>query len=253
MHTATATAMLSASASTASAFSNSAAAVSSASQRAGDLDPFDAATLDALDRLAGTRRDETVLSWQNDLGERHEFTAAELDRWVEKTAGYLASRGVGVGDVVATSLDGHYQAWFVALAALRLGATALRLPADASEERVYRLLSESQACAVVCSNRGSAPDVLEHVVYLCPSVKVRAMVNGDGAPAVFSAPDEWDETCLPPSCAEDGLPHGDALSGPDGVCALGCQRCGWLDFNTCVRVAAPRSQNAVELHACVAA
>ncbi|MEE8717037.1 MAG: AMP-binding protein [Coriobacteriales bacterium] len=202
-------------------------------------DPFDEATLGALDRLARTRLDDVVLSWGNDMGERHDFTAAELDRWSAKVAGFLASRGVGVGDVVAVSLDGHYQAWLVALAALRLGATALRLPADAGEAEVYRLLDGSQACAVVCSNRGEAPEVLEHVVYLCPCVTLRAMVNGDGASAVFCAPDEPDETCLPPAFTEDGLPHGAELSGPDGVCALCCLRPGWLDFNTCARVAAP--------------
>ena len=179
------------------------------------------------------------LAWCNSLGEHHDFTAAELDRWAAKTAGLLAARGVGAGDVVAASLRNHYQLWFVAAAARRLGADLLVLPDGADEAEVARMLTESQAKAVVCTNQGHVLEVCEHVVYLCPSVTTRLMVNGDGAQAFFAdASDPMAADDLPVYPA-DGMPHGAALSGPDGVCALGCARPGWLDFNTCVRVARP--------------
>lgn len=187
--------------------------------------------------LAQTDPTCVVARWRSELGEEHAFTAEELERWASKVACLLAGRGVGVGDVVALALGRSYQRLFVELALAKLGATALVLPEGAEETRVARLLQRTQACAVVCTNQGAAAEVLDHVVYLCPSVTTRLLVNADGAPAFFADPAEHDDACVLPAYPEDGLPHGAALSGPDGVCALCCVRAGWLDFNTCARVA----------------
>lgn len=178
-----------------------------------------------------------VLRWRSELGEEHAFTAAELDRWSDKVAGLLATQGVGANDAVALALGDAYQRWFAGLALAKLGATAVELPADVDEATAARALAASGACAVMATNRGDAADVLDHVSYLCPSVRARLLVNADGAPALFADPAEQDEACVPPAWDADGLPHGAALSGPSGVCALGCVRPGWLDFNTYARVA----------------
>lgn len=177
-----------------------------------------------------------ALSWSNALGETHEFTGSELSLWAGKTAAFLAKRGVASGSVVAVALRSNYQLWFCALACARLGARMVALPEDADEARMAALLRESGAVAVVCTNQGGVAELVEHVVYACPEVTTRLLVNGDGAPALFAAADEADEACVPPAWDADGLPHGEALSGAAGVCALGCVRPGWLDFNTCVRV-----------------
>lgn len=187
--------------------------------------------------LAQTDPACVVAHWRGELGEEHDFTAAELERWASKVACLLASRGVGVGDVVAVSLGRSYQCLFVELALAKLGAAPLALPEGADEAQVAHLLRESQACAVVCTNQGAQAEVLDHVVYLCPSVTTRLLVNADGAPAFFADPSEHDDALVLPAYPDDGLPHGAALSGPDGVCALCCVRTGWLDFNTCARVA----------------
>lgn len=178
-----------------------------------------------------------VLRWRSELGEEHAFTAAELDRWSEKVANLLATQGVAAGDAVVLALGDAYQRWFAELALAKLGAVAVELPTDADEAAAARVLAASGACAVVATNRGSVVDVLDHVSYLCPSVTARLIVNADGAPALFAGPAEQDETCVPPAWDADGLPHGAALSGLVGVCALGCVRPGWLDFNTYARVA----------------
>ncbi len=188
-------------------------------------------------RLAGMRNDDALaLIWKNDLGERHLFTGRELARWADKTAAFLAARGVAAGDAVAVSLGANYQLWFVLLALDKLGARAVELPEGADEAEVARVLRASSARAVVCTNQGGVAEMLDHVVFACPDVELRALVHGDGAPALFALPDEADATRVPPACHEDGLPHGAQLSGENGVCALGCVRRGWVDFNTCVRL-----------------
>lgn len=188
-------------------------------------------------RLAEMRDNGALaLIWKNALGERHLFTGRELATWTDKTAGFLATHGVAAGDAVAVSLGANYQLWFVLLALNKLGAHAVLLPEDADEAEAARVLRTSGARAVVCTNQGGVADMLDHVVFACPDVQLRALVHGDGAPALFALPDEADETRVPPACHEDGLPHGAQLSGEDGVCALGCVRRGWLDFNTCVRL-----------------
>lgn len=201
-----------------------------------------ACALPASDQLAcvehalQARTEGVVLSWSNTLGEQHAFSAAELDRWVAKTANFLAARGVVAGSTVLAALLNHYQLWMLALAARRLGAEVAALSESADEAEVARALRETGASAVVCTNHGSVADVVDHVVYLCCEMPVRLMVNGDGAPAHFLALDERDEGVRQLMCHEDGLPHGAELSGAFGVCALGCMRTGWVDFNTGVRV-----------------
>ena len=194
-------------------------------------DPTELALLAAADPSC------VVLRWHGELGEAHAFTASELDRWSNRAANLLAAQGVGAGDAVALALGDAYQRWFVELALAKLGACAVELPLDADEMQAARTLAACGARTVVATNRGSVADVLEHVVYLCPGVAARLLVNADGAPALFSDPAEQDEACVPPTWDADGLPHGEALSGPAGVCALGCVRSGWLDFNTYARVA----------------
>ena len=192
---------------------------------------------DELALLAQADPSCVVLRWHGGLGEEHAFAAAELERWSDKVAHLLAAQGVGTGDAVVLALGNAYQRWFAELALAKLGATSVELSVDADEAQAARVLAACGARAVVATNRGTVADVLDHVVYLCPTVGARLIVNADGAPSLFADPAEQDETCVPPAWDADGLHHGAALSGPFGVCALGCVRPGWLDFNTYARVA----------------
>ena len=193
----------------------------------------EAPSLSEVAFLAQAPAHSVVLSWENVLGEKHEFTGADLAAWSDKTAGLLARRGVAAGDVVAVALRRNYQLWFCALACAKRGVRMVVRPEDADEARPLRA---SGARALVCTNQGHVAEVAEHVMFACPELSVRLLVNGDGAPALYAAADEADESCVPPAYDEDGLPHAAELSGAAGVCALGCVRPGWLDFNTCVRV-----------------
>ena len=42
------------------------------------------------------------------------FTFADMKRWSDKTANFLAEQGIGAGDMVMVILRRHYQFWFVA-------------------------------------------------------------------------------------------------------------------------------------------
>ena len=73
-------------------------------------------------------------------------------------------------------------------------------------------------------------DIIDNVADTCPSVETKILVNGAGGG--LTSVDADNKPILP-----EGELIGPALSGPEGVCAAGIQREGWLDFNTGVRAA----------------
>ena len=77
---------------------------------------------DVVDDIAQNDPDRRAMMWCNPEGEEHLFTFADMKRWSDKTANYLAAHGVGKGDMVMVILRRHYQFWFVATALAKLGA-----------------------------------------------------------------------------------------------------------------------------------
>ena len=77
---------------------------------------------DVVDDIAMNDPDRRAMIWCNPEGEEHVFTFADMKKWSDKTANYLAENGVGKGDFVMVILRRHYQFWFVATALAKLGA-----------------------------------------------------------------------------------------------------------------------------------
>ena len=67
-----------------------------------------------MDDIALAEPKRPAMLWCNPEGEEHHFTFGEMKYWSDKTANYLASLGIGRGDMVMVILRRHYQFWFVA-------------------------------------------------------------------------------------------------------------------------------------------
>ena len=59
---------------------------------------------DIVDDIAVNDPDRRAMVWRNPEGEEHVFTFADMKRWSDKTANFLASLGLGRGDFVMVIL-----------------------------------------------------------------------------------------------------------------------------------------------------
>ena len=189
---------------------------------------------DVVDDIAVNDPDRTAMVWCNPEGEEHVFTFADMKRWSDKTANFLARQGIGRGDMVMVILRRNYQFWFVATALAKLGAVMVPATFMLREHDMAYRLNGASIKSVICTNVGDIAEVVDHVVYTCPSVTSRILVNGAGG---GKTPKDAKGNYVFP---DNGQPYGPELSGPDGVCALSCVRKGWVDFNTNVRVASDK-------------
>ena len=186
---------------------------------------------DVVDDIAANDPDRRAMVWCNPEGENHVFTFADMKRWSDKTANFLAEQGIGRGDMVMVILRRHYQFWFVATALAKLGAVMVPATFMLKEHDLEYRLNGASVKAVIATSLGDIAEVCDRVADACPTLERRILVNGAGGGLT---PEDADGNLVFP---DDGLPLGEALSGPEGVCAAGVERAGWLDFNTCVRAA----------------
>lgn len=186
---------------------------------------------DVVDDIAENDPDRRAMVWCNPEGEEHIFTFADMKRWSDKTANYLADHGIGRGDFVLVVLRRHYQFWFVATALAKLGAVMVPATFMLKEHDLDYRLNGASIKAVIATSVGDIAQVCDSVMPSCPTVKVRMLVSGAGG---GTTPLDADGK---PVVAADGSPVGAALSGPEGICAAPAHRDGWLDFNTGVRTA----------------
>lgn len=181
---------------------------------------------DIADDIADAEPDRRAMVWCNPEGEEHTFTFSDMKRWSDKTANYLASLGIGRGDMVMVILRRHYQFWFVATALHKLGAVMIPATFMLKEHDLTYRLQSAGVKALICTSAGDIAATADTVAAGCPTLETLILVNGGGG-GMFAG-HETDA---------DGNSIGVALSGPDGICALAAPRDGWHDFNTGVREA----------------
>ncbi|MEA5020332.1 MAG: AMP-binding protein [Gordonibacter sp.] len=186
---------------------------------------------DVVDDIAENDPDRRAMVWCNPEGEEHVFTFADMKRWSDKTANFLADAGIGAGDMVMVILRRHYQFWFVATALAKLGAVMVPATFMLKEHDLEYRLNGASIKAIIATSLGDIAQVTDNVYEAAPELKVRILVNGAGGG--LTPEDEFGNLVFP----DDGVPLGEELSGPQGVCALSAQREGWLDFNRGVSAA----------------
>lgn len=127
---------------------------------------------DCMDVLAREKPDKVAMRWVNTVGEKHDFTFKQLKYYSDKTANFLASRGIGKGDTVMLILKRHYEYWWTILALHKLGAVAI--PASnllTPKDIVYRC-NRASVKAVVCTADGDISKRVDEAAPACPTLKL---------------------------------------------------------------------------------
>ena len=67
---------------------------------------------DVVDDIAANDPDRRAMVWCNPEGENHVFTFADMKRWSDKTANFLAEQGIGRGDTTSSgSWPPRWRSW----------------------------------------------------------------------------------------------------------------------------------------------
>lgn len=135
---------------------------------------------DVVDDIAVNDPERRAMVWCNPEGEQHTFTFADMKRWSDKTANYLAEIGVKKGDFVLVILRRHYQFWFVATALAKLGAVMVPATFMLKEHDLVYRLQGADISTVIATDAGDIAQVIDNVVDECPSVKRLVLVNAAG-------------------------------------------------------------------------
>ena len=185
---------------------------------------------DVVDDIAVNDPQRRAMVWCNPEGEEHAFTFADMKRWSDKTANFLAAQGIGRGDFVMVILRRHYQFWFCALALAKLGAVMVPATFMLKEHDLEYRLNGASIKAVVTTDVGEIAGIVDSTLerYGCPTVEKRILVAGAGGGLTPQGPD---------GAFLLGPEAGPALSGPGGVCKVAGLRDGWVDFNSGVLAA----------------
>ena len=184
---------------------------------------------DVVDDIAMNDPDRRAMIWCNPEGEEHIFTFADMKRWSDKTANFLVDQGIKRGDYVLVVLRRHYQFWFVATALAKIGAVMVPATFMLKEHDLEYRLNGASISSIICTSVGEISQIADNVIYECPSVTSRILVNGAGG-GTTKYDDEGNLIAVAGTV-------GAALSGEEGICAASIERKGWVDFNSGVRAA----------------
>ena len=113
---------------------------------------------DVVDKIAAEAPDKKALVWCNTENEEHIFTFADIQKYSNRVANVLKSKGIKKGDRVLVVLKRHYEYWFVAVALHKLGA--ILIPAThmlTVKDFEYRI-STSWADAIICTPQNDVPE-----------------------------------------------------------------------------------------------
>ena len=179
---------------------------------------------DVVDNIAEAEPDRPAMVWCNPEGEEHRFSFGDIKYWSDKCANFLVAQGVRKGDAVLVILRRHYQFWITAVALHKIGALLVPATFMLREHDLQYRLESAGIKAIICTDAGTIADVCDAVAPNCPDLQIKILVAAGGAGLAVDEPDF------------DPALHR-ALSGPDHICELTCEREGWVDYNSGVRVA----------------
>jgi long-chain acyl-CoA synthetase len=106
---------------------------------------------DLIPRSAGEHADSTALRYKRD-GAWHDVSYAELDGIVQEIGLGLIDLGIGAGERVSILANTRPEWSYVDLAATSAGTVVVPIYQTNSPEECHWVLSDSEACAVVCED-----------------------------------------------------------------------------------------------------
>ncbi|MEG2000612.1 MAG: AMP-binding protein, partial [Evtepia sp.] len=107
---------------------------------------------DVLDVMAEQFPKKRAMLWKNDKGLRVDLTFSDFSRLSNQAANVLRQHGIQKGDIIMTSLKTHYEYWYIALAAHKLGAIVTPVHHLLKEDEVVYRMKDVKA--VICTGEG---------------------------------------------------------------------------------------------------
>jgi len=116
----------------------------------------------------------------------HAITYRQLEDMASRFAGFLAARGVGVGDVVTMHLPNWWQTVVVTYATFKLGAVINPLPPTYGWKDLAFIMNKSGAKAVVVPGKFRSADYTDHLARIQDELVVKPVmvVIGEGSVAL---------------------------------------------------------------------
>ena len=105
---------------------------------------------DVVDEWASAEPEKRALVWVNEEGEEHTFTFTEISRLSNQVANFLASRGIGKGDVVMMILRRRWEYWVCATALHKLGAILIPATLQLTKKDIVYRIQAAHVKAMIC-------------------------------------------------------------------------------------------------------
>ena len=130
---------------------------------------------DIVDDIAVNDPDRTALVWDSCHEAERRFTFADIKRLSDKTANYLASLGIGKGDMVLMIMKQRYQFWYTIVALHKLGAVAIPATYMLTKHDIEYRVRAAGIKAIICTDQTPVSKAVE--ASDIPEVKIRILVG----------------------------------------------------------------------------
>ena len=130
---------------------------------------------DIVDDIAVNDPDRTALVWDSCHEAERRFTFADIKRLSDKTANYLASLGIGKGDMVLMIMKHRYQFWYTIVALHKLGAVAIPATYMLTKHDIEYRVRAAGIKAIICTDQTPVSKAVE--ASDIPEVKIRILVG----------------------------------------------------------------------------
>ena len=130
---------------------------------------------DIVDDIAVNDPERTALVWDSCHEAERRFTFADIKRLSDKTANYLASLGIGKGDMVLMIMKQRYQFWYTIVALHKLGAVAIPATYMLTKHDIEYRVRAAGIKAIICTDQTPVSKAVE--ASDIPEVKIRILVG----------------------------------------------------------------------------
>jgi len=112
---------------------------------------------DVLDPLATLYPDKRAMLWRNEAGAERSLSFEDFRRLSNQAANVLRAQGLSKGDVLMVSLKTHYEYWYIALAAHKLGLILSPVFHLLSVDDFAYRMKKSKAKMMICTREVGTP------------------------------------------------------------------------------------------------
>ncbi len=183
---------------------------------------------DIVDEMARLEPQKTAMVWCNPQGEERFFTFADMKKYSNKTANFLARAGIKKGDLVMLVLKRHYEFWFSMIALHKMGAIAIPATALLTAKDLEYRFNFAGIKGIICTADGEVSDYVEEAQRNSPTLELKIIARGEkeGWLSFDKGFEEAGEEIPRPAGKEDNLSTDPMVmffsSGTSGMPKLAC-------------------------------